>query len=365
MKKFILLLCIVTLWQQAQACTTFSFSDKSGHRVFGRNYDFPIASGHIQINFRDMCKTAFIQPPEKPLSWVSEYGSISFNQAGREFPYGGMNEAGLVIEQMWLQETDYPDDDQRFGLSMLQWIQYQLDCSSSVQEVIDSDGMVRISYTSTAPLHFLVSDAFGDAATIEYLDGEMTIHHNQTLPHPVLANCTYDHSLEYKRNLEQMEDIHYNEWTVNSSGRFAKAASLIEEYTEENEIVDYSFDILKEVAQGDFTQWSIVYDISNKMIHFKSNENPVIQQLDLSRIDFSCSDSPLYLNMADDISLKSGIRELSQEENYNLIQKIVSEVEFLRNKIPEELNRAKAEYAWSIHCYKSNFIDEESMLEKE
>ena len=33
-----------------------------------------------------------------PASWVSKYGSVTFNQYGRELPTGGMNEAGLVVE---------------------------------------------------------------------------------------------------------------------------------------------------------------------------------------------------------------------------------------------------------------------------
>jgi choloylglycine hydrolase len=32
----------------------------------------------------------------KTISWISKYGSITFNQYGREFPTGGMNEKGLV-----------------------------------------------------------------------------------------------------------------------------------------------------------------------------------------------------------------------------------------------------------------------------
>ena len=104
-----------------------------------------------------------IAAPEKPFTWISRYGSISFNQNGREFPYGGMNQAGLVIEQMMHENEDakYPALDDRFGLAELQWIQYQLDVSASVADVIASDRTVRISFTSVAPLHFLAADAGG------------------------------------------------------------------------------------------------------------------------------------------------------------------------------------------------------------
>jgi penicillin V acylase-like amidase (Ntn superfamily) len=359
MKKVILIVCLLSLWQHTQACTTFSFSDKTGHRVFGRNFDFPVGYGHIQLNYRNMCKTAFILPPEKPLSWVSEYGSISFNQCGREFPYGGMNEAGLVIEQMWLQEAGYPQRDQRFGLSELQWIQYQLDCSASVQEVIDSDSLVRVSKQSHAPLHFLVSDATGEVVSIEYLDGKMTIHRNEQLPYPVLANCSYEHSLEYKRSLELKEDIQYNEWTVNSSGRFVKAASLIEDYSDEKEIVDYAFGILEEVAQEGGTQWSIVYDITMATIHFTSSENPAKQKIEMSQLDFSCNETPLYIDLAADISGANSFQELTLDKNLNMIDRVVAGVEFLRNSIPEGANMFPAKYAQSVHCLKESYIDSE------
>ena len=58
------------------------------------------------------------------IAWTSKYGSATFNQYGREFPMGGMNEAGLVVESMMLFETEYPLPDTRSGIDPTQWIQY-------------------------------------------------------------------------------------------------------------------------------------------------------------------------------------------------------------------------------------------------
>ncbi len=38
-------------------------------------------------------------------------------------------------------------------------------------------------------------------------------------------------------------------------------------------LVDYSFYILDKVAQGSFTKWSIVYDITNKKIYFRTSDS--------------------------------------------------------------------------------------------
>jgi choloylglycine hydrolase len=66
-------------------CTTFCLkADKD--IIFGRNLDFSVGLGYVTINKRNVTKTAFIEPPEKQITWTSKYGSITFNQIGREFP---------------------------------------------------------------------------------------------------------------------------------------------------------------------------------------------------------------------------------------------------------------------------------------
>lgn len=331
-------------------CTTFVLKDANGNITFGRNFDFPIADGHIHINYRNMLKTSFIRPPEKPLTWTSKYGSITFNQAGKEFPYGGMNEAGLVIEQMWLQEAQYPEADARFGLNELQWIQYQLDNAGTVQEVIDSDSTLRISYMATSFLHFLVSDKQGNVATIEYIDGKMLVHRGTNLPYPALANCEYQHSLDYQASLNTSAVNDFNEWTKNSSGRFVKVTELMNEYDNTSNIIDYSFRILDSVHQVNNTQWSIVYDIRNLKIHYKSSLHPSAQRIDFNDIDFSCRSKQLYRPIDAGMDENQAFRELTFEANLALMEHVVNGVEFLRNTVPKEYLQASANYYNTLVC---------------
>jgi choloylglycine hydrolase len=46
-----------------------------------------------------------------------------------------MNEAGLVVEIMWLKESEYPPPDEHPTVNELQWVQYQLDNFATVTEV--------------------------------------------------------------------------------------------------------------------------------------------------------------------------------------------------------------------------------------
>jgi choloylglycine hydrolase len=67
--------------------------EKAGQVLLAKNLAFPIGEGIILINKRGVLKTAYISQYKK-LSWRSKYGSITFNQFGKEFPLGEMNEAG-------------------------------------------------------------------------------------------------------------------------------------------------------------------------------------------------------------------------------------------------------------------------------
>ena len=259
--------------------------------VFGRNYDWMADSGLVCTNLRGLAKTSVQTKDEKTISWVSKYGSITFNQYGKEFPTGGMNEKGLVVELMWLDGTIYPRPDERPAIGVLQWIQYQLDNHSTIEEVIASDKQVRIA-AGDVPLHYLIADANGHTASIEFLKGKMEVHTGQSMPQPVLTNDTYSTSLaSYSKGATTGN---------NSLERFSTVCNMIQEYKAgpgNISLVDYSFKILGKVAQGDYTKWSIVYDISNRSIFFKTQKFQQLRSLNLSQFDFSCNTNPKMLDM--------------------------------------------------------------------
>lgn len=170
-------------------CTAFTLRDDDRY-IVGRNFDFLFGDGHLITNNKNIRKEALLPASEKRLTWVSKYGSVTFNQMGREFPFGGLNEEGFVLEQLWLNSTVYPERDERFGLSVLQWIQYQLDSSKSIGNLIESDKYVRIVPESEATLHFFACDRYGNSAVVEFINGELVIHKESDLTVPVLTNHT-------------------------------------------------------------------------------------------------------------------------------------------------------------------------------
>jgi penicillin V acylase-like amidase (Ntn superfamily) len=329
------------------ACTTF-FITKNGQMVFGRNYDWITATGMVCTNLRGLQKTSMAMHDGKTISWVSDYGSITFNQYGKEFPTGGMNEKGLVVELMWLDETKYPKPDNRPAVNVLQWIQYQLDRSATVDDVIASDKEVRITGKGT-PLHYLVADAAGYVATIEFLDGKMVVHRGKELPFAVLTNSTYDASVTQTKG-----GANNRAFADNSIDRFAKACSMVQQYELQDintPMVDYAFNILNKVSQNDWTKWSIVYDITNKKINFRSHGYGEIKTVSFSSFDFSCTSSARMFNINQPAKgdISNSFKDFSINESKPLLEAAVNESKD-QVTIPEENKQAILNYSREIKC---------------
>jgi choloylglycine hydrolase len=323
-KYFFILSVLAFHVSETLGCTTF-FINHNGHLVFGRNYDWVSGSGSVNTNLRGLAKTSFPLENGKTVSWVSKFGSITFNQYGKEFPTGGMNEKGLVVELMWLDVTEYPAPDHRPAISVLQWIQYQLDNCETIDDVIATDKKLRIATVGTTPLHYLVADKRGNAATIEFLDGTMIVHRGKDLQIPVLTNSTYKESIAHlPKNLSREKSSGNSDGS--SLGRFRKACAMVEQYHSAGTNVspiDFSFDVLKQVAQGDFTKWSIVYDMSKSTIYFKTQSHTNIKYLNFDSVNFDCNATALAFDMNAPVKgdIRKRLEAFSPELNNNIIQK--------------------------------------------
>lgn len=322
--------------------------------VFGRNYDWQTGSGMVCTNQKGLSKVSDKTPEGAVTTWVSLYGSITFNQYGKEFPTGGMNEKGLVVEMMWLDGTQYPASDKRPAVGVLQWIQYQLDNCATVDELIRSENKIRIS--DNTPLHYLVADATGNVATIEFLGGKMVVHKGADLPFAVLTNDSYASSVSQTKSATAVSGGTQS-FTNNSIDRFAQTCNKVKNYqqsTINRPMVDYSFDILDQVAQGTHTKWSIVYDITNKKIHFKTLDYSSVKQVDFAGFNFSCATTSKAwdMNQAGKGNVTSQFGDFSLEINKKIVNRSFDESssEFT---VGEEGRKQTWQYAGKMACVKA------------
>jgi penicillin V acylase-like amidase (Ntn superfamily) len=185
----ILALALSLAPRAALPCTAF-LAAFNGAPVIGKTYDWDMGQGLVLVNKRGVAKKAIpLKPSDRPASWVSKYMSVTFNQYGREFPNGGMNEAGLVVEVLWLNTTTYAPVDDKPTVNELQWIQYQLDNFATVAEAVAAAPAVRISQ-AYGKVHYFMCDESSACATFEGLDGKLSVKSGADLPMKAITNNT-------------------------------------------------------------------------------------------------------------------------------------------------------------------------------
>jgi choloylglycine hydrolase len=281
----------------ADACTSFLIRHSTGP-LMAKNFDWEVADGLLVVNPRGLAKTALVPEGVKPVRWTSHYGSLTFNQYGREFPIGGMNETGLAMEVLWLADTVYPEPGDHAGIGALQWVQYCLDSFRTVTDVVASASELAI--TDSAPLHFLACDPTGNCAVIEFLDGKLVARYERTLPLAALTNDTYNDSLEFLNRTLGYGGAPVKPEGAGSLARYARAANgahAVRATTGEQPPIAETFAVLADVAQADSTRWSIVYELQKGRVHFRTPGNGSTRTVDLSKLDLDCTAEPLVLDL--------------------------------------------------------------------
>lgn len=259
MNRNVLLIILLIAYTEIFACSGFVFKNKEQLYLCSSLDQFTL-HGYILQNKRDVLKTGFNPFVDKKLKWTSKYGSVTFTNIGKEMPTGGINESGLAIAIMTTPKMEYPAFDNRYELNELQWIQYVLDNFSTIQEVINSDSLIRIKcYFDN--LHYLICDKTGNSLIVEYKDGKMNCYTGENITIPVLENSFYEKSVKvYKQEKER--------YVLNS--RFSKLAYLLETIDKSQIYKPQDMFSILENAKQDITKWQIVYDIKNLQIYYRA-----------------------------------------------------------------------------------------------
>ena len=342
-----LALGILLLAAAALSCTSF-YIYAGDEAVVGKSFDWSVCDGLVVVNKRGIAKKALVDDPN-PARWVSTYGSVTFNQYGRELPLGGINEAGLVVEVLWLKQAEYPAPDERPALGCLQWVQYMLDTCATVEEVLAAREEVRVADDGTGRLHYFVADAAGGCAVVEFVEGKAVISAGDDMPVRALANSTYDDSLSFLSMYEQKEGTPEDIAGDGSLERFSRAAiaatNFDPAFLDSATTADYAAGVLDDVASPAESQWRIVYDVNDRLVYYRTRENMETRWLEADAFDYSPATPVTIFDMnapgGGDVTEK--FVDYTYEANRALIDAAFAGTEFLK-EVPEEVREAMARY---------------------
>ena len=309
------------------ASSTFKLQ-KGNTLIYGHNInegDIGVP-GLVFINKRGMFKTGrtwseiITRGRVNPSShtWISRYGSVTFNNFGKDFPDGGVNEAGLFIWEM-NEEADYPKNDSLPKLNQMNWMQYILDNYSTTEEAIRSATEFEIDGWSC---HFFVGDAGGNTAAIAFINGQVVVHTGDEMPVPALFNAPYDRELELSKYFRGFGGEYQPNETDPNVPRFVRTAVMIDNYQKEDDPIDYGFYMLKTLRVFDDPEWSILFDARNRTVHFRTHINPERKTLMMDEIDFSNNEPAQVLNMA--TAFSGNIRSVFEPYTKSIMQYFIS-----------------------------------------
>jgi penicillin V acylase-like amidase (Ntn superfamily) len=314
-------------------CTTFLL-ERGNERVVGKSYDWNMGQGLVMVNQRGMKKQALPMTPH-PAAWTSKFSSVTFNQYGRELPNGGMNQAGLVVEVMWLDSSTYPPPDARPTVSELQWIQYQLDNFSTVKEMVEAAQSVRVQLVH-GKVHYLACDASGDCAAFEHVDGKMVVSH----PVRALTNDTYADSIAFAKRGPQKGR--------GSLERFSRANNAHAPEVR-GDLTQAAFGVLDDVSQGPRSVWNIVYDPVHLTVSFRTSDDKRLRWFDFRKLERSCGTPvkllDLHADVAGDVTQK--FVDYSDAANQKLLNESVGP---MVKQLPPGALEALAKYPSQLEC---------------
>ncbi|PPD44605.1 MAG: choloylglycine hydrolase [Methylocystis sp.] len=291
----------------SEACSRAVYFGKDGQVVTGRTMDWFVS---------DMDTNLWLYPrgldrssnTRRPVTWKSRYGSVVttiYEGAAAD----GMNEKGLVANVLYLPDTKYPvasAGDKRPTLAVSGWVQYVLDSYATTVEAVEA---LRKEAFRTVPIetptgepgtvHFAISDASGDSAIFEYLDGKLTIHHGKE--YQVMTNSPpFDQQLGLNKYWQTVGGATFLPGTNRASDRFVRASFYINEAKQSanpREAVATVFSVMRNVSvpigikvpgQPNIadTLWLTVADQKNKVYYYQSTNSPSVIWAKLGELDF-------------------------------------------------------------------------------
>jgi len=282
----------------ARACTWFEFSNDKKNCFIGRTMEWPgDLQGQISLVPRNYQMGEF----------KTQYGFVGISHGGKFSD--GINEHGLAVSALWLDESKYSDKTED-ALNIMELLPRVLGSTKTVEEAVEFVKANKF-YTSSSEvtpgldlkLHFAVTEASGRSVVIEFINGETRIHENRV--GAMTNDPSYEEQLKIwsaydpsKFNEETFEGFNYS-----PTGRFCRMAAFNATQAgvpDDLAAVNRAWSMVNtvDIPQGilywrwvsdqpQFTSYSVVADLHNRVYYFRTYNNYDIRKLDLNTINFA------------------------------------------------------------------------------
>lgn len=323
--------------EDAHACTRLVYKGTNKTVITARSMDWKEnIPANLWVFPREMSRTGLVG--KNSVKWKSKYGSVvtsSWDIATSD----GMNEKGLVANMLWLAESKYPTFKQKSskkGLAISLWLQYVLDNYANVKDavkalkkeefVVVSDVMPGTDKFTT--LHLSISDASGDNAIFEYIDGKLVIHHDPS--YTVMTNSpVFDKQLAISEYWKETSGTLMLPGSNKAADRFVRAKYYMEVIPKTDNVVVAVASVLSVIRNCSVpfgistpdqpnissTRWRTLADHKNLMYYFEDVMYPNVVWVDFSKLNFRNNAPVLKLDLVGDKDLSGEVSSKFKENN--------------------------------------------------
>lgn len=234
------------------ACALFAALGDPERPLYGRNFDWefhPAAvvfsdppDGYASMCMVDVSYLGFGREDEK---FDSLEGRSNLLYAAL-IPFDGMNEHGLVVGMAAVDGSEIPSDASKPTVDLLRIIRIVLDRCKNVDEALEEFPKYNIDFTGGPQIHYLLADATGKSALVEYSNGKMHVLRGDD-PWQTATNF-YIVGNEQKATRLCQRYAHIQSQLSKQGGKLSP---------------DDGLKLLGDVAQP-HTRWSVVYDLKSQ-----------------------------------------------------------------------------------------------------
>lgn len=240
-------------------CSTFSAQTADGDQIFGRNFDLTYSpllfvkttpeNGYASVSAVNLGFLGYGED-KLPDSFLSQIMTL----AAPFVPLDGINEAGLTIAVLKIEDTPTNQTTDKTDITTTTAIRMILDQCATVDEAVALLQQYDMHSSANSCYHFQIADASGASTIVEYVDNEISI-----LP----AKTNFQYATNFLLSPQKYG------FPGNGTDRFEILKAKLEETGGILPDEQAAMDLLKAVSQEmhlnskgkeSATQWSIVYN---------------------------------------------------------------------------------------------------------
>lgn len=339
MKNVSLLLLALSLTLAAapmpsRACTEARLKAGDGTVVVGRSMEFaqPLDS-NVVVQPRGQERVSMLPDGRDGIEWTSKYGVMYLDGFGIDIAVDGMNETGLSLGALFFPgEAQYQDmkgSRRSRTMAVNDLPLYILQNFSTVDEVKEALPRLTVVGIRTpalnniiVPAHFSVYQPDGRGIVVEYTKDGLNIYDSIGI---MTNSPAYPWHVTNLRNYVDLTSVNSEPITVDgvsfaSTGqgsglngipgnptppsRFVRAAAMAYLAAKPEDAsgavtlaahimntVDIPLGTVRDFSDkesfGDYTQWIVVKDLTNRVLYFRTYDNMSLRSVDMKKFDMS------------------------------------------------------------------------------